>query len=151
MELFLESEPSVIDRTFGALYADGQFLAHTLEDVVREKAGVPVAEWKIKDVTAIPAGRYRIIITRSPHFSAKAGHDVYLPELLSVPGFEGCASTAATSRKTRKAASSSAISALANKEIFNCAPAVERVKEKIQEAIKREEEIWITVERKQAA
>jgi hypothetical protein len=40
---------------------------------------------------------------------------------------------------------------VANKEIFNCAPAVERVKEKIQEAIKRDEEIWITVERKQAA
>jgi hypothetical protein len=88
MELFLESEPSIVDRTFGALYADGVFLAHTLEDVVRELDGIPVDEWKVQDKTAIPHGRYRVIITRSGRFSRKAGHDVYLPELLSVPGFD---------------------------------------------------------------
>jgi hypothetical protein len=151
MELFLESEPSVIDRTFGALYADGQFLAHSLEDVVREKAGVPVAEWKINDVTAIPAGRYRVIITRSPHFSARAGHDVYLPELLSVPGFEGVRIHGGNKPEDTEGCILVGDQRVANKEIFNCAPAVERVKEKIQEAIKRGEEIWITVERKQAA
>jgi hypothetical protein len=151
MELFLETEPSVIDRTFGALYADGQFLAHTLEDVVREKAGVPVTEWKIKNVTAIPAGRYRVIITRSERFSAKAGHDVYLPELLSVPGFDKIRIHGGNGPKDTEGCILVGDQRVSNKEIFNCAPAVERVREKIQEAIKRKEEIWITVERKQAA
>lgn len=150
MELFLESELSITDRTFGAIYADGVFLAHTLEDVVREKDGVPVEQWKVKNVTAIPHGRYRVIITRSERFSRKAGHDVYLPELLSVPGFDKIRIHGGNKPEDTEGCILVGDQRVANKEIFNCAPAVERVKEKIQEAIKRNEEIWITIERKAA-
>lgn len=75
------------DRTLGKLLLSGQhgdtYFAYTLEDTVREP-GV-----KIPGQTAIPAGRYEMVVDRSNRFSALAGHDVYLPRLLNVPNFEG--------------------------------------------------------------
>lgn len=75
MTLTLQREKSDDRRTFGRLSVDGTFECHTLEDPVRDK--------KIPRVTAIPAGRYEIIVTESPRFKRR------LPLLLSVPGFEG--------------------------------------------------------------
>jgi len=75
MNLELKREPSTADCTFGKLYVDGVYQCETLEDVVREV--------KIKGETAIPAGRYRIIVNHSQRF----GKD--MPLLLNVPGFEG--------------------------------------------------------------
>jgi hypothetical protein len=79
--------PSDGDRTIGRLYsrtAAGLVgLCFTCEDVVREVAGVPVERWKIPKVTAIPAGRYRVIVTMSARFKRP------LPLLLNVPGFTG--------------------------------------------------------------
>lgn len=75
MNLLLEREPSDGQRTFGRLLIDGQFLCHTLEDVVREV--------KIKGETAIPAGTYRVTMEHSPRFG---------PNTLTVrdvPGFTG--------------------------------------------------------------
>ena len=64
-------------RTIGALYVDGQWECHTLEDVTREP-GV-----KVPGQTAIPPGRYEVLITRSRRF------DEDLPLLVNVPLFEG--------------------------------------------------------------
>ena len=67
----------------------GEFSCFTLEDRVRDP-GV-----KVYGETAIPAGHYQVVVTRSEHFSrkasAKAGHpvDVFLPLLLEVPNFTG--------------------------------------------------------------
>ena len=69
--------------TFGKLYVDDVLECETLEDEVREIEGEPVASWKINGETAIPRGRYRVIITRSQRF----GRD--MPLLVNVPGFEG--------------------------------------------------------------
>jgi len=66
------------DCTIGEMTVDGVFEAFTLEDVVRP-AGAP----KVYGQTAIPAGRYEVTITFSPHFQRQ------LPLLLNVPGFEG--------------------------------------------------------------
>ena len=44
--------------TFGALYVDGAFFCYTLEDTVRELAGVPVDVWKVPGDTAIPSTAY---------------------------------------------------------------------------------------------
>ncbi len=63
--------------TFGKLEIDGQFVAFTLEDVVRP-AGV-----KIPGCTAIPAGTYPVQITFSPRFQQ------WMPLLVGVPGFQG--------------------------------------------------------------
>ena len=61
--------------TIGELSIDGRFECYTLEDCVR-----PV---KLRGMTAIPAGRYRVIINQSQRFKR------LLPLLLSVPQFEG--------------------------------------------------------------
>lgn len=71
------------DFTLGVMLLDNKFYGYTLEDRVRPR-GV-----KIKDKTAIPEGTYDVVIEKSVRFSEKAGTDVYLPRILSVPNFTG--------------------------------------------------------------
>lgn len=61
--------------TIGKLYIDGVFFCDTLEDKVRDV--------KIKGITAIPYGTYKVILSLSNRFKK------VLPLLVSVPGFEG--------------------------------------------------------------
>lgn len=69
MNLTLERYKKVTGRTFGKLYADGQWLeVYTLEDEVREVPGQPVSAWKVPGKTAIPKGVYRITLENSPRF-----------------------------------------------------------------------------------
>lgn len=65
------------DCTIGKMYVDGVDQCYTLEDVVRPD-GV-----KIYGETAIPNGRYRVIINRSNRFKCD------MPLLLDVPNFTG--------------------------------------------------------------
>ena len=57
------------------LFIDGEFFCYTLEDVVREQ--------KIYGKTAIPYGKYEVVITYSPRFQKN------MPLLKNVPNFEG--------------------------------------------------------------
>lgn len=66
--------------TIGSLSVNGEKFCDTLEDRVRNLAG---GEAKVPGETAIPEGRYKVIVNRSPKF----GRD--LPRLLDVPMFEG--------------------------------------------------------------
>lgn len=63
--------------TIGELLFDNERLCYTLEDTVR-KDGV-----KIHGKTAIPAGKYEVVVSFSNRFQR------YLPLLLNVPYFEG--------------------------------------------------------------
>jgi hypothetical protein len=81
--LRLIREPSKDGATLGSLYIDGHWCCFTLEDVIREQAGQPVKAWKVPGQTAIPAGRYRLIVTPSHRFKRP------LPLVVDVPGFEG--------------------------------------------------------------
>src|SRR5437773_6046728 len=76
MELLLRRRASAHGCTIGELVVDGVFECYSLEDEVR---GGP----KIPGQTAIPAGRYRVVITPSQRFGR------LLPLLEDVPGFEG--------------------------------------------------------------
>lgn len=82
IDLLLLRDPTEVRTTFGALRLDGQRLCFTLEDAIREQAGVPVHEWKVAGQTAIPAGRYPLTLVNSPRF----GPDTF--SLLGVPGFD---------------------------------------------------------------
>lgn len=81
--------------TIGQLYVNGLRQCFTLEDADREVPGQAVLQWKVQNQTAIPRGRYRVVVDRSNRFSALATKrtgkptDVFLPRLLRVPGFEG--------------------------------------------------------------
>ena len=79
MKLKLERLYLKPDFTIGKLYIDGKYFCDTLEDRVRNLTN----EKKIPGRTAIPAGRYEVIVNISPKFCRK------LPRLLNVPGFEG--------------------------------------------------------------
>lgn len=82
MNLRVIREPSRGGATLGSLYVDGVRLCETLEDELREQPGQPVAAWKVKGQTAIPAGRYRVTLRQSPRFGRLT------PWLQDVPGFE---------------------------------------------------------------
>lgn len=76
MEITLYREPSVNGCTFGRLFINGTEQCATLEDAVH---GGP----KVAGETAIPAGRYQVVISKSKKFGKM------LPLLLNVPNFEG--------------------------------------------------------------
>ncbi len=72
--------------TIGRLTIEGEKFSDTLEDVVRELKdldGDGKFENKVYGETAIPAGRYQVIVNYSPKLKRR------LPRLLNVPGFEG--------------------------------------------------------------
>ena len=71
--------------TIGRLNIDGDAFCDTLEDVVRDlnKDGdlQDEGETKIYGQTAIPYGRYKVVLSYSPKFKR------ILPEILNVPEF----------------------------------------------------------------
>lgn len=75
MQFKLVRETLTDDSTIGKLYVDGVFHCFTLEDKVRDV--------KIPHITAIPKGKYEVVITFSNRFQQ------LMPLLLNVPGFEG--------------------------------------------------------------
>ena len=66
--------------TIGHLYINNKYFCDTLEDKVRQLDSI---EDKIKHKTAIPKGKYKVVVTMSPRFKR------LLPLLLNVPFFEG--------------------------------------------------------------
>ena len=81
MDLILKRQGFINEATIGTLdaFLDGAplpiFRCFTLEDLERDE--------KIKGKTAIPKGRYQVIVNWSNRFNC------YLPILLNVPNFEG--------------------------------------------------------------
>lgn len=82
LEIISQREPSRGEATLSKLSIDGAFICDILEDVVREKKGFSVFQWKIKGVTAIPAGRYEVYLIDSPNFGPNT------LALRNVPGYE---------------------------------------------------------------
>jgi hypothetical protein len=66
------------DCTIGRLSIDGEPFCWVCEDTQRAPGAV-----KVPGQTAIPLGRYRVIVSWSPRFQKP------LPLLIDVPGFEG--------------------------------------------------------------
>lgn len=83
MEIEVKRDFKEKHGTFGRLLIDGKFFCYTCEDVVREVPGKPFADCKIPGDTAIPRGRYPVIIDFSRRFQK------HLPHILDVPCFLG--------------------------------------------------------------
>ncbi|MDE6277856.1 MAG: hypothetical protein K2M06_07085 [Muribaculaceae bacterium] len=79
MELILERYAKRANYTIGRMFVDGVKYCDTLEDPVRDLS----KEAKVPGATAIPEGRYEIVVNISPKFKR------LLPRLLRVPHFEG--------------------------------------------------------------
>jgi uncharacterized protein DUF5675 len=76
VELYLTRYDLTPARTIGQLMIGARFQCYTLEDAVREGPKIP-------GQTAIPFGRYQIVLTPSQRFGR------VLPLLLDVPHFTG--------------------------------------------------------------
>lgn len=87
MEIRINRIASKEDYTIGKLYINGTYFCDTLEDTDRGLADTmtinEILAKKVKAQTAIPTGKYDIILSFSPRFKR------VLPLLLSVKGYEG--------------------------------------------------------------
>lgn len=86
MKLLLQRVAERGAYTIGKLSIDGQYFCDTLEDRVRLKPGMSLSEMrriKVQAETAIPAGKYQVVIDKSVRFGKR------MPRLLHVPCFEG--------------------------------------------------------------
>ena len=86
MKLLLQRVAERGTYTIGKLSIDGQYFCDTLEDRVRLKPGMSLSEMrriKVQAETAIPAGKYKVVIDKSVRFGKR------MPRLLRVPCFEG--------------------------------------------------------------
>ncbi len=82
MEMTLTRIAKRKDYTIGKLDIDGNYFCDTLEPTWRD-IGPGRPGRKVRGKTAIPEGRYPVVITYSPKFKR------WLPLLLHVPKFEG--------------------------------------------------------------
>lgn len=122
--------------TISTVSLDGLPECFFLEDVVREV--------KIPGVTAIPYGRYKVIVTKSNRFSQLAGKDVYLPLFLKVPGFEGVRIHSGNKPEDTEGCLLPGTQYVTN-QVMNSRTAFISLNEKINDALKRGENVWITV------
>ena len=78
LSLIRHTANTVGDRNIiGDLFINGVFFCHTLEDEIRADGK------KVKHETAIPAGKYQVLLTLSNRFKR------VMPILVGVPMFEG--------------------------------------------------------------
>ena len=135
MELLLKRKYKKPTYTIGTLSVDGKYFCDTLEDVVRDL----VTEKKVKGRTAIPAGRYRVVLNWSPRFKKP------LPLLVDVPHFEGIRIHAGNTAKDTEGC----ILVGENRErgkVLNSRATMDRLMQVLISANNRKEEMWITVE-----
>lgn len=87
MELKLKRTTKTSNSTIGELYVNGVYECFILEDVDRgltsKMSLFDINQKKVFGKTAIPSGRYEVVITYSNRFKT------YLPLLMSVKGYEG--------------------------------------------------------------
>ena len=87
MELLLVRTEKLKALTFGELFINGVFFCYTLEDTdrnLKSEQDIKIIEKiKIKHSTAIPTGKFKVIISYSNRFKQ------LLPLLLNVKGFLG--------------------------------------------------------------
>ena len=119
--------------TLGKLLVDGKECCYTLEPKWRKRKAK-----KVPGRTAIPEGRYPVVITRSPKFKQ------WLPLLLHVPNFTGIRIHAGNTAKDTKGCilvgESTGKGVLSDSRLW-----VERLKRRIMDAKERGEAVWITV------
>lgn len=87
MEITLKRKTRKTDFTIGELFIDGVFQCYVLEDKDRGlKSSMSLSEIagiKVPAETAIPTGKYEVVMSFSNRFQKN------LPLLLDVPGFAG--------------------------------------------------------------
>lgn len=132
------------EYTIGKLYVNGVYFCDTLEDTDRGLSDSmqvnEVLAKKIKAQTAIPTGKYNVILTFSPRFKR------VLPLLLSVKGYEGIRIHAGN---TAEKDTEGCLLVGENKikgQIINSRATLERLMSVLLECEKKKEKVTITIE-----
>lgn len=137
MELTLTRIARRKDYTIGHLDIDNEFFCDTLEPTWRD-IGRGRPENKVKGHTAIPEGRYPVVITWSPRLKQ------WLPLLLHVPYFKGIRIHAGNTVNDTEGCILVGRN-LKRGMVFDSRLWLHRLKRKIVEAKDRGEGVWITV------
>ena len=132
MNLHLRREPSQPWGTLGHLSIDGEPECFSLEDIVRDGP-------KIMHQTAIPAGRYRVIISYSLRFGKM------LPLLLDVPNFTGVRIHAGNFSKDSSGCVLVGLGRIPN-GVNRSREAMDRLLPQLATALAGGEQVWITIE-----
>ena len=123
-----------VDDEYLAGYED-RYFCDTLEPTWRDYAN---GAYKVKGRSAIPEGRYAVVISYSPKFKQ------WLPILLGVPKFEGIRIHAGNTAKDTEGC----ILVGQNREVGKVLDSrkwLYKLKQKIVEAKGRGEAVWITI------
>lgn len=142
MDLTLTRNTFFPTTTLGVLSVDGKLECYTLEDRVRVDPNpeTPQNEAKVYGETAIPEGRYRVVINMSPKFKK------LMMRLLDVPGFTGILIHGGNKHQDTFGCIlvGQAISGETIKP-GTSTPAVRALFNKVQAALNKGEEVWITI------
>lgn len=126
MEITIIREYQTSDATLGRLLVDGEEFCYTLEDLQRKE--------KIRGKTAIPCGRYKVIVDFSNRFQKE------LPHILDVPNFTGVRFHGGNTAEDTEGCPLLAKSRTKDR-IYNCAVVVKEITRRIKE----EGHAWLTV------
>jgi len=140
LELRVLRDVRSAEVTLGQLFVDGEKFCETLEDPVREISGLSVEQWKIKGETAIPRGKYRVIIDFSPRFQRPMLH------LLNVPGFAGIRVHGANFAKDVEGCIGVGEERIGQHGIRRCARVLARLEARVAEALAAGRDVWMEVD-----
>lgn len=121
--------------TIGVLMVDGEKFSDTLEDKVRDLK----SEKKVYGETAIPAGKYKVVMSISSKFKR------VMPYLENVPQFTGIMIHSGNTIKDTLGC----ILVGENKkkgQLVNSRKYSDELNKRINEAIERKEQVWIEVD-----
>ena len=137
MEIYLRRIAYKDKYTIGRVSIHGKFFCDTLEPTWR---GVDAEhpERKIAGRTAIPEGRYPVVITYSARFKE------WLPLLLHVPCFEGIRIHAGNTAQDTAGCILPGQN-LESGHVFNSLRMLKRLKDVIVKAKEKGEGVWITI------
>ena len=133
MELVLTRDAFLPTRTLGKLYADNVFECFTCEDKYRTPS-----EAKVPGETAIPKGRYKVVITLSNRFKRE------LPLLLNVPNYDGVRIHSGNTEADTEGCILCG-STRNDSGVFSSRIATNNLILKIRNAINSGKEVWITI------
>lgn len=132
MEFLLRREDATPTRTIGQLTLEGHFLAFTLEDPVRDGPKVP-------GETAIPAGRYELVISQSVRFGR------LMSLLKKVPGFTGIRFHGGNRTTDTAGCPLVGLHRVGLDEIADAAPALNAFHALLADAVSSGERCWVTI------